>query len=96
MRTIHVHKPFKLVRANHEDQTFGPGAHEVDDDIASHWFVQAHTAAPAPEASVEDQIAALEESIPRDQAKLEQLKADKAAADAAAKKADKADKAAAK
>lgn len=90
MKTIHVHKPFKLVRANHEDQVFGVGAHEVDDDIASHWFVQAHTAAPAPEASPEEQIAALEDSIPRDQARLKQLKADKAAAEAEAAKAEKA------
>jgi hypothetical protein len=48
MQTITVEKRFVLTLKGGQTRTFEPGQHEVEDDIASHWFVQGHSKAVAP------------------------------------------------
>ncbi len=49
MQTIQVDKRFVLTQQDGTTREFLPGRHEVDDDTASHWYVQAHsTQAVAP------------------------------------------------
>lgn len=39
---IYVHTPFKLHHEG-EHKTFPRGNHSVDEDVAGHWYVKAHT-----------------------------------------------------
>ncbi|HFU7353469.1 TPA: hypothetical protein ACH7IQ_001042 [Escherichia coli] len=40
--TIHVHTPFTLTLGDQSKQEFGRGRHNVPEEVASHWFTQAH------------------------------------------------------
>ncbi len=42
MPTIHVVKKFILTTKENPPQVYVPGVYEVDDETASHWFVQPH------------------------------------------------------
>ena len=46
MPKIHVEKPFTLTHSNGMQQQFRAGAHDVPQDVAEHWYVQAHLAKP--------------------------------------------------
>ena len=53
MPTITVHTPFRLTLTDGAPPvSFGVGAHVVEDEIAQHWYVQAHTE-PLTEATAE-------------------------------------------
>ncbi|MDE9437841.1 hypothetical protein KKI95_18405 [Xenorhabdus bovienii] len=39
---IRAHTAFKFTHDNGETQDFVTGVHEVSEDVAQHWFVQAH------------------------------------------------------
>ena len=41
--TIHVHTPFTLTLGDQSKQEFGRGRHNVPEEVASHWFTQAHS-----------------------------------------------------
>ena len=40
--TIHVHTPFTLTLGDQSKREFGRGRHNVPEEVASHWFTQAH------------------------------------------------------
>lgn len=42
-KTIRVHTPFKLNNEDGTAQEFSVGEHSVDDKVAEHWFVAAHS-----------------------------------------------------
>ena len=41
--TIHVHTPFTLTLGDQSKQEFVRGRHNVPEEVASHWFTQAHS-----------------------------------------------------
>ncbi|ENV4943834.1 hypothetical protein ACFKGN_004112 [Escherichia coli] len=41
--TIHVHTPFTLTLGDQSKREFGRGRHNVPEEVASHWFTQAHS-----------------------------------------------------
>lgn len=41
--TIHVHTPFTLTLGDQSKHEFGRGRHNVPEEVASHWFTQAHS-----------------------------------------------------
>lgn len=83
-KKIHVVKPFVLTVAEDQKREFPAGHHTVEDDIADHWYVQAHVGEELPsDAAGDGEAAALKE----------QLAAAEARADAAEKKAAEAEKA---
>lgn len=43
MKTIIVSTPFTLNLGGGEFAKFGVGQHDVKDEIAAHWYVQAHS-----------------------------------------------------
>ena len=95
MKTLYVHSPFKVHHAG-DYHSFGVGLHSFPPELLDHWYVKANTREPdigTLPMTPEQEIAALEESIPRDQARLDELKAEKAKSEAeaaaAAKKAAK-------
>ncbi|PHM33323.1 STY1053 family phage-associated protein [Xenorhabdus innexi] len=56
MMKIKVHSPFRFIPETGEAQDFEEGVHHVSEDVAKHWFVQAHA----------EIVGAAEESIPAD------------------------------
>lgn len=42
-KTIRVHTPFKFNNEDGTAQEFSAGEHTVDDKVAEHWFVAAHS-----------------------------------------------------
>lgn len=68
MRTIHVHTPFTL-QHNDESRAFAVGSHAVEDDVAEHWYVKAHTG-EKPEAATGAEAAA-GQSLAEQRAKLD-------------------------
>jgi hypothetical protein len=53
MTTLYVTQPFTLICDDGKRQFFDAGVQDVEDDIAAHWYVQAHciekpVAAPEP------------------------------------------------
>jgi len=46
MPKIHVEKPFTLTHSNGMQQQFRAGGHDVPQEVAEHWYVQAHLAKP--------------------------------------------------
>jgi hypothetical protein len=75
MKTIIVKQPFQLNVGTGEHVQFSVGRHNVDDKIAEHWFVQAHS-------EVLDLVALKKEA---DKAAAEHAAAEKAAKEAADK-----------
>jgi hypothetical protein len=43
MKRINVVKPFRLTFDDHTTRDFKPGVVEVDEKIADHWYVKAHS-----------------------------------------------------
>lgn len=41
--TIHVHTPFTLTLGDQSKREFGRGRHNVPEEVALHWFTQAHS-----------------------------------------------------
>lgn len=64
-KTIRVHTPFKFNSEDGTAQEFSVGEHSVDDKVAEHWFVAAHsevtgkTKAPADTKEFQAQIDSL-------------------------------------
>lgn len=44
-KKIYVKAPFTLTKRDGTKQAFAVGEHEVDDDVAGHWYVKAHSGA---------------------------------------------------
>ncbi|MCC8364922.1 hypothetical protein J8V57_01280 [Xenorhabdus sp. PB61.4] len=66
MLKIKVHTPFHFTPVTGEVQDFDAGVHHVSEDVAKHWFVQAHA----------EIVGAAEESIPADyDAEITELRA---------------------
>lgn len=83
MKKIYVLAPFNFNNGS-EQKHFAVGFHDVDDDVADHWFVKAHCS-PDGEAPVladdprlaelEAQIADKDKKIAELEAQIEELKA---------------------
>lgn len=64
-KTIRVHTPFTFTNEDNTSQRFEAGEHVVDDKVAEHWFVTAHseitgkTKAPADTKEFQAQIDSL-------------------------------------
>jgi hypothetical protein len=43
MKEINVLKAFLLTLADHTQRAFAVGVHKVEDEIADHWYVKAHS-----------------------------------------------------
>lgn len=43
MKTINITKPITVTLADGEKLSVAAGIQKVDDDVANHWYVQAHT-----------------------------------------------------
>lgn len=56
MPKINVHTAFQFTHADGTKQDFAVGVHEVDGDVADHWFVKAHTG-DAPQKSDDEKSA---------------------------------------
>lgn len=52
MKTIHVLKAFVLTLEDQTRRVFAKGLHEVEESVASHWYVQAHSEPVAAAAAV--------------------------------------------
>lgn len=64
MPTIKVVKAFNLLTAtNAKPQRFEVGEHDVSDEIANHWYVQAHLEKPEPEAQPFDPATASRDEL---------------------------------
>ena len=102
MAKIHVHTPFTLTKDDGAAQSFLPGSHEVDDDIADHWYVRAHSgeqvqaAAQVSEADVAAELAEERASLDRAakflEGRAEQLSQVQSDLDARARELDALDK----
>lgn len=47
-KKINIVESFTLTHDDGQQQKFNAGQHEVEDHIADHWFVRAHSDEPAP------------------------------------------------
>ncbi len=56
MPKINVHTPFQFTHADGTKQDFAVGVHEVDKNVADHWFVLPHTG-DAPVKSADEKSA---------------------------------------
>jgi len=56
MPKINVHTAFQFTHADGTKQDFAVGVHEVDGDVADHWFVKPHTG-DAPQKSADEKSA---------------------------------------
>ncbi|MBS6740813.1 MAG: hypothetical protein KH310_22415 [Enterobacteriaceae bacterium] len=83
MKKIYVLAPFNF-NDGKEQKHFAVGFHDVDDDVADHWFVKAHispdgeapTVADDPRlAELEAQMADKDKKIAELEAQIEELKA---------------------
>lgn len=83
MKKIYVLAPFNFNNGR-EQKHFAVGFHDVDDDVADHWFVKAHispdgeapTVADDPHlAELEAQMADKDKKIAELEAQIEELKA---------------------
>jgi hypothetical protein len=59
MKTITVIKKFVLTLQDHTTRVFEKGVHEIEDEIAGHWFVGAHTTVAASVNAVDTDVDAL-------------------------------------
>ena len=70
MAKIHVHTPFTLTKDDGDKKSFAVGNHEVDDDIADHWYVKVHSGEPA-QAAAQDSEADVAADLAEQRASLE-------------------------
>ena len=76
MKKIYVLSPFNF-NDGKEQKHFPVGFHDVDDDVADHWFVKAHISpdGEAPTVAEDPRIAEYEARIADLEAQIEELKA---------------------
>ncbi|EBL6562910.1 hypothetical protein NRW17_000010 [Salmonella enterica] len=74
-------------------RTFTPGFHDVESDMAEHWFVKAHCSpdGEAPAAEVDPRIAELETRVAEQTTRIAELETQLAEAKAHGKKQKSAD-----
>lgn len=75
-KNIYVLAPFNFNNGS-EQKHFPVGFHEVDDDVAEHWFVKAHCSpdGQAPTVADNPRIAELEAQLADKDAKIAELEA---------------------
>lgn len=93
MKKIYVTKAFNFNLPDKKQEHFSTGFHEVDDEIADHWFVKGHCSpdgqAPADEkADLLSVIAALRIQVAERDAQIAELTAKVAADGKQSKSAD--------
>ncbi|MFX2664741.1 hypothetical protein V6206_05555 [Enterobacter hormaechei] len=74
--TIHVHTPFTLTFGDQSKQEFGRGRHNVPEEVASHWFTQAHSELSDSVVSGTDDLQPIIDSLQVQIADKDQLIAD--------------------
>jgi hypothetical protein len=79
MKKIYVTKAFNFIAPDGNKVPFAVGPHEVDADVADHWYVQAHCGDTVSSAASPSDLSAGE------RADMEQLRAEKAKAKPKAK-----------
>ncbi|MFU2318934.1 STY1053 family phage-associated protein [Rahnella sp. PCH160] len=75
MKTIYVLKTFIFNDGSGKPVTFDPGFHEVEDDVAEHWFVKAHLSpdGKAPATQTDSRITELEGQLAERDTKITEL-----------------------
>lgn len=76
MKKIYVLAPFNFNNGS-EQKHFAVGFHDVDDDVADHWFVKAHISpdGEAPTVADDPRLAELEAKIAEKDARIAELEA---------------------
>ncbi|MEX5908497.1 hypothetical protein AB6H03_03770 [Citrobacter portucalensis] len=74
--TIHVHTPFTLTLGDQSKQEFGRGRHNVQEEVASHWFTQAHSELSESVISDNDDLQPIIDSLQAQIVDKDQLVAD--------------------
>lgn len=74
MKTIYVLKPFNFNDGKNITH-YQMGFHEVEDDMAEHWFVKAHLSpdGKAPAIETDSRIAALEQQVAEKDVRIAEL-----------------------
>lgn len=92
MKKIYVLAPFNFNNGS-EQKHFAVGFHEVDNDVADHWFVKAHISpdGEAPTVADDSRLAELEAQIADKDAKIAELEAQNEELKANAKKSKSSD-----
>ena len=75
MKTIYVLKTFIFNDGSGKPVTFEPGFHDVEDDVAKHWFVKAHLSpdGKAPATQTDPRVAELEGQLAERDTKIAEL-----------------------
>ena len=75
MKTIYVLKTFIFNDGSGKPVTFEPGFHDVEDDVAKHWFVKAHLSpdGKAPATQTDPRITELEGQLAERDTKITEL-----------------------
>ncbi|MBU9818152.1 hypothetical protein J1781_25325 [Rahnella sp. C60] len=75
MKKIYVLKSFLFNDGSGEPVTFEPGFHDVDDDVAEHWFVKAHISpdGEAPTIETDSRITELEGQLTERETRITEL-----------------------
>ena len=92
MKKIYVLAPFNFNNGS-EQKHFAVGFHEVDDDVADHWFVKAHISpdGEAPTVADDPRLGELEARMADKDKKIAELEAQLEELKANAKKSKSAD-----
>lgn len=92
MKKIYVISAFNF-NDGKEQKKFPVGFHDVDDDVADHWFVKAHCSpdGAAPTVKTDPRIAELEAKIVEKDARIAELEAQVTETAANGKKSKSAD-----
>ncbi|CAN0620498.1 conserved protein of unknown function [Burkholderia multivorans] len=86
MPKIEVVKPFRLLADDGKHHEFPVGSHEVEQEVADHWYTKAHTRAPEGDDA---EAAAKTEVVAKGKKEVDETAAaEKAAAEAKAKQAE--------
>ena len=77
MKKIYVLKSFLFNDGSGKPVTFEPGFHDVEDDVAEHWFVKAHISpdGEAPTIETDSRITELEGQLAERDTKITDLEA---------------------
>ena len=75
MKIIYVLKTFIFNDGSGKPVTFKPGFHDVEDDVAKHWFVKAHLSpdGKAPATQTDPRITELEGQLAERDTKITEL-----------------------
>ncbi len=90
-KRIHIKAPFDLVMEGRETQSFKPGVHLVEQEVADHWYVKAMSEEPVddPDAITADEIEDLLNQVEALTARAEAAEAETVDLKARAEKAEK-------